>query len=105
VNPEAIIAGIGAVVTAVIGLSLTMREFRSRERKAARAEMAQMVDDLYGVDEAYIAQRHYSYILRQMVADEGDLPPPPPVHRLTMTLGQQVKAKAKAKPPEPKAPS
>lgn len=102
-NPDAIAAGLGAVLTAIIGITLTLREFRSRERKAAREEMGQLLDDLYGVDEAYIAQRHYSFELRQMVADNGELPPPPPRYskQLTRQIATPAK-KAAPKPPPPK---
>lgn len=81
---EAIAAGIGAVITAVAGMVLLMREFRNREHKAARAEVNTLMTDLYGVDNAYIELRRYTFEMRQMLADLGaDVPTPPTIFRLS----------------------
>lgn len=79
---EAILAGIGAVLTAAIGVALIVREFRFKEHKASRAEINTLTTDLYHLDQAYIEFRRYAHTLRQLLADNGiDAPSPPPVHR------------------------
>lgn len=82
-STEAVFTGIAAVVVAAGGIALVVREFRNREHKAARAEIDQLTADLYRIDQAYIEERHYAFLLRQMVADlGGDVPDPPPIHQL-----------------------
>lgn len=79
---QAVLTGIGAVLTAAAGLALIIREFRNREHKAARNEIGHLTNDLYNLDQAYIEFRRYAHTLRQLLADAGiDAPSPPPVHR------------------------
>lgn len=85
---EALFAGIGAVLTAAIALTLIIREFRNREHKAARQEIAHLTDDLYNLDQAFISFRSYAHVLRQLLADAGiDAPPTPPIHEFMADKG------------------
>lgn len=88
---EALLSGIGAVLTAAVGLLLIIREFRHREHKAARAEVASLTRELYDLDQAYIAFRRYAHKLRQMLADQGiDAPEAPPLHEYTNGLASEL---------------
>lgn len=94
---EAIAAGMGAVITAIAGMVLVIREFRNREHKAARAEVNQLITDLYAVDNAYIELRRYNYELRQLLADKGvDVPEPPAIHDLKRPQPQTPRPVKKA---------
>lgn len=76
---EAILAGIGAIVAAALGVVLLVREFRRRDRRASIAEIRQMSGDLHALRADMIAYRRWGYDLAVMLTERGiPIPPAPP---------------------------
>ena len=75
---EAILAGVGAIVTAAAGVVLIVREFRRRERLASLKEIDEMSAELSRLRHDFLAFRRFAFGLAQMLADRGvDVPPAP----------------------------
>lgn len=74
----ALVTGIGAIVAAVGGVVLIVREFRRKDHKAGNAERSLLVDDLAACRDALVEMRRYVHDLRQTMADLGHDTPEPP---------------------------
>ena len=79
---DAILAGIGAIITAAGGIVLVVREFRRRDRKASLQELDQLGDEVHALQADFLNYRRWAYDLAVMLTDMGvHVPPaPPPVH-------------------------
>jgi hypothetical protein len=82
VTLDAILAGIGAIVTAAGGVILVVREFRRRDRKASLRALDQLSDEVHALEADFLSYRRWAYDLATMLTDMGvHVPPaPPPVH-------------------------
>jgi len=82
---EAILAGIGAIVTAAGGIVLIVREFRRRDRRKSIREIEQLNDEVHALRADFLAYRSWAYDLAVAMTGHGlPVPPaPPPVHSVT----------------------
>lgn len=74
----AILAGVGAILTAAGGIVLVVREFRRRDHRAANAEIDVLSDELHRCRHLHLLWRNYAFDLQRRLADHGLPPPPPP---------------------------
>lgn len=81
-NIDAVITAIGAIMAAVGGTVLVVREFRRRDRKESLAQIEQCQDETYTLRADMLNYRHWAYELSVSLAAAGiPFPPaPPPVH-------------------------
>ena len=78
---EAILAGIGAIIAAALGVVLVVREFRRRDRRESFAEIAQLSAELHTLRADMMAYRQWGYDLAVKLTDMGiPVPPAPPPH-------------------------
>jgi len=71
VDWAAVATGIGAIVTAVGGITLAIREVRRRERRAATKTINALEDDLNECQTESVALHRQVYALRKWLADRG----------------------------------
>jgi len=77
----AVIAGIGAIVTAAGGCALVISEYRRRDRRALKAERDALSSDLAQLRNDLVICRRYSFVLAEELAGLGhDVPAPHPLH-------------------------
>ena len=67
----AIATGIGAILTAAGGVTLVVREFRRRDRRAYRQEVDDLSDQLHLCRADFTTFRTWAFELRQRAADAG----------------------------------
>lgn len=67
----AVLAGVGAILTAAGGTTLVIREFRRRDHRASNREINMLTDDLHQCREDEIRWRNYAHTLRELLADHG----------------------------------
>jgi len=81
---EAILAGIGAILTAAFGVALVVREFRRRDRKESRAEIEELNDEVHALRADFISYRQWAYELAVSLTSAGIAfpPAPPPVQTI-----------------------
>lgn len=77
-DPEAILTGIGAILTAAGGTVLVVREFRRRDRIESAHEIEELSAEVHECRQLHIRWRRYAFELREMIADLGHEPPVPP---------------------------
>lgn len=75
---EAIVAGVGAVVAAALGVVLVVREFRRRDRRASIAEIAQLSATVHALRADSIAYRRWGYDVAVQLTAAGIVVPPAP---------------------------
>ena len=81
---EAILAGIGALVAAVGGVILIVREFRRRDHRAMTRQLDDLTQEVWALRVDLVAYRRWAFtVQRQAVGVE--LPVEPEPHR---TAGQ-----------------
>ena len=81
-DAQALLAGLGAVLTGAGGVFLVISEYRRRDRLAARKALDTYSDELYNLGQSYIELRRYTFEIRKMLADLGidTMEPPRQVH-------------------------
>jgi hypothetical protein len=72
------ITGIGAILFATMGVALSIREVRRKERRDAQAIIDGLEDRLLAQENEAIAWRRYVYDLRILMAEHGITSPDPP---------------------------
>jgi hypothetical protein len=75
---DAILLGIGAIVTAAGGIYISVHEFRRRERRVTRKEIEDLTDEVESLSRLLLEQRRYIYRLVTLMIDAGMNPPQPP---------------------------
>lgn len=71
----AVLAGVGAILTAAGGTVLVVREFRRRDHAAANSEIQMLANDLHVCREQLVNQSRHVFTMRQQLVDNGlDVP-------------------------------
>jgi hypothetical protein len=71
VNWQALVAGIGAILTGAGGCIILIREFRRRDRRALTRELDELGRDVMELRESLIVCRRYTFLLSEKLAEKG----------------------------------
>jgi hypothetical protein len=71
----AIWAGIGALITAGLGLALVIRELRRRERMASVHQISALADELLTHQRAVLTYQQWAFMVTQTMLEHGIQPP------------------------------
>ena len=75
---EAIVWGIGAILTLAGGVSLVVREIRHRDRKSMRHLLDDSERELVAAQTRIVSYRRWGFFLAERLASHGEPVPPPP---------------------------
>jgi hypothetical protein len=80
VDVAAILTGIAAILTAAGGMTLVIREFRRRDRRAYQGEIDELTTELHLLREDFADHRRWAFELQQRASSAGldVLHPPEP---------------------------
>jgi len=78
VSLEAVLLGIGAIISAAGGCALVIREFRRRDRRGMQRLLDDTSDELVVTHQRLVGYRRWGFNLSERLAAHGETAPPPP---------------------------
>jgi hypothetical protein len=91
VNWQAILAGIGAILSAAGGTALVVREFRRRDRRSANRQIEELGDEVSMLSNDLAACRRWAFGTMTRLADQGiEVQAPPQLHHIEEAEGEGV---------------